>query len=150
MKRSAHGFTLIELVVVLILVGVLAISVLPRFFDRQLFEARGFHEQTAGLLRYAHKAAIAQRRTVCVAFGPASASLSIASLPNSETCDAALAGPTGTAPFAIQAPAGIAYAATPDDFRFDSRGRASTGQTIQVSGVNEALVIEAATGLVHR
>lgn len=150
MDRPARGFTLIELVLVLVILGVLAIAVLPRFFDRRMFEARGFHDATIGLLRHAHKSAIAQRRTVCVSFGAANASLSVASVPDSETCDLALAGPAGETPFAIQAPAGIAYAATPADFRFDARGRASAGQSIQVEGVNEAIVIDAATGLVHR
>lgn len=149
MRRLPRGFTLIELVVVIVILGVLAISVLPRFFDRQLFEARGFHDETVGLLRYGQKSAIAQRRTVCVSFGSSSASLSIASQANSDTCDLGLAGPTGSVPFSIQAASGIAYSSTPDDFRFDSRGHASTGQSIQVAGVNEAIVIEAATGYVH-
>ncbi|WP_045224792.1 prepilin-type N-terminal cleavage/methylation domain-containing protein [Methyloterricola oryzae] len=150
MHRRSGGFTVIELVVVIVILGVLAITALPRFFDRQMFEARGFHDGTLGLLRYAQKAAIAQRRTVCVSFGASSASLGIASAAGSATCDLNLAGPDGTAPYSLHAPGGIAYSSTPSDFSFDSWGRASSGQTIQVHGVNEPIVVEAATGLVHR
>lgn len=150
MRRAACGFTVIELVVVLVILGVLAISVLPRFFDRQMFEARGFHDATLGLLRYAQKAAIAQRRTVCVSFATSRASLGIASTAGASACDLDLAGPTGNLPESVQAASGTGYSTLPSNFSFDSWGRASSSQTIQVAGVNEAIVVEAATGLVHR
>ncbi len=66
MKNS--GFTLVELIVVMIIIGVLAVAALPRFFDRQTFDARGFADATQAMLRYAQKAAIAQRRNVCASF----------------------------------------------------------------------------------
>jgi general secretion pathway protein G len=34
MKRSAHGFTLLELLVVMVIIGLLASYVAPRFFDQ--------------------------------------------------------------------------------------------------------------------
>ena len=63
-----RGFTLIELVMVLVLAGVLAVFAAPRLFSTGDFNARGFQDETLSLLRYAQKAAIAQRRTVCVTF----------------------------------------------------------------------------------
>src|SRR5450759_4081551 len=75
--RRAHqrGFTLIELIMVMVMLGVLAVFAAPRIFNSGDFYARGFHDETLALLRYAQKSAIAQRRTVCVAFTTTSACL---------------------------------------------------------------------------
>lgn len=64
--QQIQGFTLIEMTVVIIITGVLAVAVMPRFSDQSVFASRGFHDETQSLLRYAQKTAIAQRRNVCV------------------------------------------------------------------------------------
>src|SRR5665647_363876 len=76
---SQRGFTLIELIMVMVMLGVLAVFAAPRIFNSDDFYARGFHDETLALLRYAQKTAIAQRRTVCVSFAPKEVSLTIAS-----------------------------------------------------------------------
>ena len=68
---------MIELIVVIILIGILAVVALPRFADRSDFEARGFQDETRALLRYAQKSAIAQRRNVCVTLNDNGVSLTI-------------------------------------------------------------------------
>src|SRR5665647_2470350 len=55
---SQRGFTLIELIMVMVMLGVLAVFAAPRIFNSGDFYARGFHDETLGLLRYAQKAAI--------------------------------------------------------------------------------------------
>lgn len=147
----AAGFTLIELVVTMIVVTVLAIAVAPRFSGTQGFNQRGFFDETLALLRYAQKSAIAQRRTVCVTFTASSASLSIASVADSISCDTPLTGPTGTAPFVVTGASGAQYVMTPANFSFDAEGRPSfaSSVTIQVTGLTQGITVEAGTGYVH-
>lgn len=150
------GFTLIELIMVIILLGVLAVFAAPRIFNSDGFNARGFHDETLAFLRYAQKAAIAQRRTVCIAFSGDSASLSIASVAATTTCDTGLRGPKGDSPGAITAKAGTSYSITPTNFKFDGLGQAVDGvgallgpQTIRVDGAAGSIKVEAVTGYVH-
>lgn len=67
-----RGFTLLELTVTLIVVGILAAYVAPRFFDTQAFQERGYVDEVAATLRYAQKIAVASGCEVSVALGVAS------------------------------------------------------------------------------
>lgn len=62
-RRQSTGFTLIELIVLMILVGILAVAVLPRFSGLTAFSARGYADQIESYLRFAQKTAVAGRRT---------------------------------------------------------------------------------------
>ncbi|HEX5793699.1 MAG TPA: type II secretion system protein [Rheinheimera sp.] len=51
MNAKQPGFTLLELVVVLIIIGVLAVSLLPRFFDNSGTAEYLYQDQAANVLR---------------------------------------------------------------------------------------------------
>lgn len=157
-RRRVHqrGFTLIELIMVIVLLGVLAVFAAPRIFSSDDFNARGFHDETLAFLRYAQKTAIAQRRTVCVAFTTNSGTLNMASTAATTTCNTALRGPKGNSPGTITASTGVTYSSTPTDFNFDGLGQPITAsgvamatQTIQVSKAAKSITVETATGYVH-
>ncbi len=151
--RCIRGFTLIELVMVLVMLGVLAVFAAPRVFNRGDFEARGFHDQTLSTLRFAQKTAIAQRRTVCVAFTATSVTLTRASAEADSNCDTSLLGPRGEA--VLQAPGNVAFTVTPAAFRFDGLGQPLVGantpapRSIQVANATPSITVEAVTGYVH-
>lgn len=90
--EGAAGFTLVELVAVMVVTGLLAAFAVPRFFQRSTFEARNFSEQSRSMLRYAQKVAIAQNRPVFVHLNAAGVALCF-SAPNDVAtntgCDAA-------------------------------------------------------------
>lgn len=145
-----NGFTLIELVMVIVVLGILAIFVSPKIFDSQDYYARGFHDETLALLRYGQKTAIAQRRTVCVAFVSDSATLTIASAePPSTNCNTSLDGPNGTSPYTVTANVGVIYAPVPNGFSFNALGQPSGAPTAQVDGHSQTISVEADTGYVH-
>jgi MSHA pilin protein MshC len=62
---KAQGFTLVELIMVLMLAGILAVFVLPKFNSTALPE-RGFHDAVWSTVAHARRMAVASRRFVCV------------------------------------------------------------------------------------
>jgi MSHA pilin protein MshC len=152
-----RGFTLIELIMVIVILGVLAVFAAPRMFDTGDVNARGFHGEMLGYLRFAQKTAIAQRRTVCVSFAGTTVTLTIAAAPATFTCAVAgtLSGPNGPAPATLTAKPGVAYATAPASFNFDGLGQPITAagaampQIFRVAKVDSSITVEASTGYVH-
>lgn len=152
-----YGFTLVELVVTLVIVGILAAFVAPRFFGTHGFEERGFHDETMFALRFAQKAAIAQRRLVCVEFPDnKTLRLRIASANPAAVCNTDLTGPDGKTPYTIDATADTKYrnadvkfAAVPATVTFDPLGKPGAAASVSVAGFTPAITVEAETGYVH-
>lgn len=149
-SRAPRGFTIVEMVVTLIIIGILAAVVVPRF-GHQGFPEAAFRDQTLALLRYAQKMAIAQRRNVCASFTASSVTLTIASARgDGAACNTALTGPDGRVPAGVSAAAGVSYGATPTAFTFRARGDTSlaAAQVISVNGAG-TVTVEPTTGYVH-
>jgi MSHA pilin protein MshC len=156
-----RGFTLVELVMTIVILGIIAAVAVPRLFNNNVFQSRGFADQVQASLRYAQKEAIAQHRNVCLTFtlpAPSTITLRIASLSGvASSCDTNLIALTGGA-YVITAPAGIAFATLPTAFNFDALGKPfdvlgttpSTAQkSISINGATNNIFVEAETGYVH-
>lgn len=65
MARRCHtGFTLVELVMVITLTGVLAVFVLPRMLDLELWRLRAYADELRAQVQWAQRLALQQRREV--------------------------------------------------------------------------------------
>jgi len=160
MGATTRGFTLIELVTILMLVGVLAIAVVPRFFDSEDFASLGLYDETTSALRYAQKAAIAKRRTVCVTFTTTTLTFSLDTSATGQaacTTTVPMSGPHGTAPFTVTARRSATYTnvggatITPTAFSINPLGAPSftSAYTFRVKGLSRNITIEPETGYVH-
>ncbi|CAN5304516.1 hypothetical protein BH11PSE11_BH11PSE11_11400 [soil metagenome] len=155
-NKNNFGFTLIELIVTLLIVSILSIAAISRFFNRNAFDARGFSDRSMAVVRHAQKIAVTHRRTVCLTFTSTSLSLVVSPTERTVDCTAAptaLVSPTGTTPYVVNAPVGVTYAVFPGTMQFDALGRAMLGgvvtaQTIQVTGT-AGFTVEGETGYVH-
>jgi len=146
--KPSRGFTTIELVMVIVILGILSVTIAPKFFDNSVFQARGFSDQLLVTLRYAQKAAIAQHRLVCVDLTATTVTLTITTLSSDSSCSLVLNLPD-RAGNTLSAPSGITLNPA-TSLNFDALGRASSTATITVSGVSNAIIVEAETGYVHQ
>jgi MSHA pilin protein MshC len=170
-KTSSRGFTLVELVAVLIITSILALVALPRFYKPQAFDARIQYDQALSVLHYAQKIAIAQHRDVRVLLS--SATMTFCFMAADRTCTSIpVPAPTwqndGSA-VALAGPTGVIYSASSaaiQDFYFSALGkpfRSDDGTPLPLTlpnsnyvdlsltegGVIGRIYVEPETGYVH-
>jgi MSHA pilin protein MshC len=150
----SRGFSLVELVAVLSVIGVLAAFAIPRLVGRSAYESRGFYDQAQALVRYAQKFAVAQRQS------PPKPPVYVVITANQlKLCyDAACVTPltdTSGAALLLDAPAGVTFSPA-TTFTFSGSGAPSFGAQLQINvtstgtgDVNRSFFVEAFTGHVH-
>ena len=150
MGRRERGFTLVELVTIMIVIGILAVVALPRL-DTQVYDAAAFHDQCVAALRYAQKSAVSHRRRVCVVFPNAhTLALSIAG-DRDGACDTALPLPlpgSTLSQVVSRVPASVYFAPVPAAWVFASNGTADD-RSLNIQGAASAIVVVGATGYVQ-
>src|SRR5689334_14140149 len=92
--RLLLGFTLPELVAVMVIVGVLAAVAAPKLGVTRQNEAR-LYQETLAALRYAQSSAVAKRRSVCVSFTSTSATFTYDPNFGTSACSQVLTPPSG-------------------------------------------------------
>jgi MSHA pilin protein MshC len=64
--RRQTGFTMVELVTCIVILGILAAAIGPKFIGNQSFSERGYADEVAAALRYAQAVAVASGCGVAV------------------------------------------------------------------------------------
>lgn len=65
-RQRLSGFSMIELITVMIVIGILGVTVMPRFSQVLAYYETGYRDKVKATLEYARKSAVAQRRYSCV------------------------------------------------------------------------------------
>lgn len=152
-----RGFTLMEMLVVMTLIGLLAVAALPRVDAILGLRGDVWRDELLAALREARSTAIGHRRLVCVDITSTSVRLRIAAANPASSCSAALPGPDGDAVYARSAdaaltttvaPAGTLYFQPGGQVSSDGAGLEPTDRSIAVAGLAPITVV-GRTGHVH-
>jgi len=146
-----RGFTLVELIMTMMIIGILAIVALPRMDMLRGWDTIGYRDRVRATLEYARKAAVAQRRLVRVTI--AGSGLTVEAQRQTPEGEgmlvwAPLSLPGGnTNTFA--APNGVSLTPANDTVTFSALGRPDAAKSYTVSGGAGTIVVEAETGYVR-
>lgn len=140
--QRAAGFTLVELVTVLLLVAVLAAVAVPRMDGMMGLPGAAWRDQVLAGLLQARSLAQGHRRLVCVAVASGELRLTQAAANPASSCSTALNGPTGDARWAVDSQALAVTLSPPGTLYFQPDGRVTSdgagatpvNVTITVSG----------------
>ncbi|MDP1658711.1 MAG: GspH/FimT family pseudopilin [Methylotenera sp.] len=153
MQRQ-YGFTIVELVAVMVITGIIAAIAAPRFIGVDAFDARGSHGTLVSALRYAQKTAIAQRRNVFVNVNTATR---VVCLGYTNNCSSAVIDPSTQAAYSKTLSNNVTIGTSTSPIGFDGLGRpipnATAIFTIQNAVVpsepTRTITVEADTGYVR-
>ena len=147
--RPTYGFTLVELITTIVLLGIVAAFAAPRFPDNRAFRERGYTDELASSVRYAQRVALMSGCNV--RFRITAAGYSAFQRNSFATCRTASAWTLpvvrsdGSA-LAGAAPQGVV--ATPATLQFTNRGRLTVNNPVAVTVGTFTLTVNPDSGIV--
>ena len=138
---GSKGFTLIELVVIILLLGVLAAVALPKFFNLSDYRTRVVYDEVAGAVRYAQKLAVASGCEVQVNISGNSYALQ----QHSTDCTSGAFATISNHPVTSHNFSGVSLTSSPSSFIFDAMGRSSKAVTVNVDSDSFNVIAETGT-----
>jgi MSHA pilin protein MshC len=160
MLESKRGFTLIELVIVILLIGIVAVYAAPKTGDLQAMSAAAFRDKLKADIRYAQNLAMAQSRRYRVYFNAAPAPSPNGYAVAFDTSNGAWStfgyaqNPDSSGSLSIALNTGqyngITVASTSNPLEFNSLGKPTGGSaTVTVSPGGYTITITSETGLIN-
>jgi prepilin-type N-terminal cleavage/methylation domain-containing protein len=151
-----RGFTIVELVAVLVLVGVLAVVAVPRLQAALAPTGTAWRDQVLAALQYARSQAQGHRRLVCATLATGEVRLAMAVTNPASACTHVLNGPDGDARWAHDerglalsvAPAGALYFQPDGRISRDGAGASLADLAIAIAG-ETAIAVSGETGHVQ-
>jgi MSHA pilin protein MshC len=130
----------------MLVLGILAVVALPRFFDRSDFDTLKLYDECMAATRHAQKLAVAQHANVFVLVGANSLSACF-----DAACATKVTNPGTGSALVLRAPRGVTLSATTSSFSFDALGKPSAAVTVNIAGASlRTFMVEPETGFVHR
>jgi MSHA pilin protein MshC len=153
LRARRRGFTLAELVMTIVIIGILAVVAGPRFMSWKGFASRGFYDEAQAVVRYAQKTAIAWRRSIYVCV----TATEIRAISNNNcAAPVTLTHPTTGGELKTSAPDGVTLTNNAGgSFSFDGLGRPSAAVTITLTSTivddpARQILVATQTGYVYR
>ncbi|MHB0763773.1 prepilin-type N-terminal cleavage/methylation domain-containing protein [Stutzerimonas sp. NM35] len=146
-----RGFTIVEFIMVIVILGIISAVALPRFFDRQVFDERFYFEEVLSSVRYAQKLAVASGCLVNVKINNSGYALDY----GAGACSSAQIKDPSDKTYPIEPPANVAVQGEMD-IEFNSLGCIAGNPSANCSSGNNTVTVgnfsfrvHAATGFIE-
>jgi MSHA pilin protein MshC len=151
-----RGFTLVELVMVIVLLGILSATATPKFFSVSSYKNNLFFDDTHSALHFAQKLAITTNCNVQILIDhnrytisrPAKSDRSQCTSTNPTDFSLPVSHPGTGEAYYTHAEKGVSLTANLATFYFNALGQASADVTLTVAG-DKIISVVAATGFIY-
>jgi MSHA pilin protein MshC len=142
----AIGFSLVELVVVMVIAGILAAIAIPRLADSET-EGSWYQEQAKAGVRYAQRQAVAQRRLVYVDVAPTQ--IKLCYVPACSPANNVLNRITDGQAYILPAPTGTTITVVSGTVPLSFNGLGQPSGAVQLSIGGKLITVNSETGYVQ-